>query len=213
MALTRYNHFWGFGATQIPVAGAGDGDIAIGTAAPYAFDMRNIVKAYSPPRFIRELREVEVGQYVNEQILGRLNAAEMNFSLTMPADFEALYAFNHDYKWKAIRQLHNRTATAIRYRTDIIEGTLFDREEGDYMHNGQDQDITLHLVLKTYERFFSNDEAGQVNKVQTLVINRESGHFWTRGRTGATATAPNTLASAAGSHGNMFGQNYGVLTS
>ena len=209
MALTRYNHFWHMGASQIPVAGAGDGDVVIGSGAPFAFDMAQIIKTYSPPRFLRELREVEVGKYVNEQILGRLNAAEMNYSITMPSDFEAFYAWNHDYKFKAIRDLHNRRATAIRYRTDIIEGTLFDREEGDYMHNNQDQDITLHFVLKTYERFFSDDEAGTMNKVEVIQINRETGHFWMRGRISATATAAADLA--VGSHGDMFGQNYAVL--
>ena len=184
MALTRYRHFWQSKLELAPVHGAGSGDLG-GSGEVSDVDITGILKSYSPPRIVREVRQVETGKYLNERILGRLMPEETNFSITMPSDFEVFYAYNHDYQFEIVEELHSNVAgVAIRYVIDEVRGTLFDREWTDFTQAGGDRDVTLHFILKNYVRLFSNDVTGsdpvKVFEV-TAGLDTGVGEFKTRG--------------------------------
>ena len=172
MALRRYRHFWSSKLIGSAVDGAGSaatgaeftdrGDLAGGDVDS---DLTSIIKAYNPPEFAREVRQVETGKVMNERILGRLDPEATNFSITMPSDFEVFYGYNHDYQFEIEEELHDNDGSEIRLVEDVVEGTLFRREWSDFMHNGQDRDVTLHFILKKYSRTFMDQGGGNANKV------------------------------------------------
>ena len=174
MALTRYRHFWSAKILAAPVLSTGGTDLGNPVTPPVVpgepppepavpvgqpiqdVDITGILKSYSPPRFVRQIRQVETGKYLNERILGRLQPEETNFSIVMASDFEALYAYNQDYVFEIIEELHSNQGGGVRYVADVATGTLFDREWAAYAQNGQDRDITLRFILKAYSRSFMN---------------------------------------------------------
>ena len=197
MAISRYRHFWSskleFAPTGTVAGGATNetrntatGAVTRGTAnAAVTLDLTGILKSYSPPRIVREVRQIETGKYLNERILGRLQPEETNFSLTIPSDFEEFYVYNGDYQFEILEELHGNNNPRIRYVVDEVKGTLFDREWTDFMQNGQDRDVTLHFILKNYTRTFANDVFGGGNPVEVFSIeaglDAGQGSFKTRG--------------------------------
>ena len=212
MALTRYRHFWSSYLEAAPVLKAHATDLGSGAADSLIqdVDLTGVIKSYSPPRFVREVRQVETGKYLNERILGRLQPEETNFSIVLPSDFESLYAYNQDYVFEIIEELHSNAAAVVRRVTDLVTGTLFDREWSDYMQNAQDRDITLRFILKTYTRTFQDqDQDGNPTGETIPVISITSGlaatgtgDFLTYGReaAGITTSTGDKLVS-------MFGPN------
>ena len=250
MALTRYRHFWSSKLELAPVQSAGFGDLGTNRAQLSEkntlsdVDITGVLKAYSPPRIVREVRQVETGKYLNERILGRLQPEETNFSITMPADFEVFYAYNSDYQFEIVEELHtnvSETGYGIRYVIDEVRGTLFDREWTDFMQNGQDRDVTLHFILKTYKRMFSQTATGAEPATQPgsniTVFDIDAGldadatSFMAYGRVVGSVARTNAMGQFLDEDGNvvmteaeaqrqtsnegvlvnMFGQNAGVL--
>ena len=217
MAISRYRHFWSskleFAPTGTVAGGATNetrdantGAVTRGKAnAAVTLDLTGILKSYSPPRIVREVRQIETGKYLNERILGRLQPEETNFSLTIPSDFEEFYVYNGDYQFEILEELHGNNNPRIRYVVDEVKGTLFDREWTDFMQNAQDRDITMHFILKTYTRTFTDSPTGAiadtmasgstpavvVNAVKVIDINLETTpqKFNTLGPADPTATA------------------------
>ena len=212
MALTRYRHFWSSKLEAAPVrkAHATDlGNAEMVNSLIQDVDITGVLKSYSPPRFVREVRQVETGKYLNERILGRLQPEETNFSIVLPSDFESLYAYNQDYQFEIVEELHSNAAAGIRTVIDLVTGTMFDREWADFMQNAQDRDVTLRFILKEYTRDFYDvdpDNGNVSNKTSVIAIKAGlatgSGTFRTRGRTdvGIEATVDDDLVS-------MFGPN------
>ena len=134
-------------------------------------DLTGVLKSYSPPRFVRSIRQVETGKHMNERILGRLQPEETNFSVVLASDFEALYAYNQDYQFEIVEELHsNASGAGIRYVIDLATGTLFDREWSAYTQNDQDRDITLRFILKAYTRTFMDITRVNNRDVRSHVI-------------------------------------------
>ena len=189
MALTRYRHFWtsrliGAGIPERQVTRATTNDqgetvqsVVTAEALVNNADLSGILKNYTPPRFLRALREVEVGKYMNERILGRLSAPDMNFSIVIPSDYERLYGYNVDYSLEVVEELHNNTGASLRFVTDEITGTLFDRQSGMYNRAQQDRDWTLIFITKTFKRIFSDDADGNVNAIVVIDVNVQNGTF------------------------------------
>ena len=204
MALRRYRHFWGSSLEASAVgtartvgdpmvagsAGQSVGDLEVGD------DLTSIIKAYNPPEFARSVRQVEVGKVMNERILGRLDPEATNFSVVMTSDFELFYGYNHDYRFRIVEELHNNHNATIRYATDVVTGTLFRREWGDYRHNDQDRDVTLHFLLRAYQRTFSDNEDGTGRQWMTIDVNMRTQTFRHAGRV--------TLPNAAGTGTSDF---------
>ena len=190
MALKRYRHFWGSSlqaaapATAVAMNGDSLGDLSDGA------DLVSIIKSYNPPEFHRFVRQVETGYVMNERILGRLDPEATNFSIAMSSDFEIFYGYNHDYRFQIVEELHNNNNANVRYAIDTVTGTLFRREWGDYMQNGQDRDVTLHFLLKQYKRMFSRDARGMDGQWLVLDIDVPAGKFLHAGR--ATTFDPMT---------------------
>ena len=187
MALNRYRHFWSSRLERTAMRSAGPGDISGGAADSEItdVDMVGVLKSYSPPRIVREVRQVETGKYLNERILGRLQPEETNFSITIPSDFEIFYGYNHDYWFEIAEELHNNNNANVRFAVDDVVGTLFDRDWTDFSQAGSDRDLTLHFILKRYTRVHSDDVNGLDNAV--VLMNIRTGldgadvYFRTRG--------------------------------
>ena len=223
MAITRYRHFWSSKLEFAPIGGSSaNGDLADPGAGISDFNMTGILKSYSPPRIVREVRQIETGKYLNERILGRLLPEETNFSIVMPSDFEAFYVYNGDYQFEIIEELHGNQERLIRYVVDEVQGTLFDREWSDFMQNGQDRDITLHFILKKYTRTFTNHmdggdltgaQATASNNVKVIDIDLTSTpqKFNTIGRGMPAATSGNDRFTVADNVG-MFLGNTQIIT-
>ena len=237
MALTRYRHFWSSRLMAAPVLSTGGSDLGIpaaptivpGQPTPPAasqagqpisgVDITGILKSYKPPRFVRAVRQVEVGKYLNERILGRLQPDETNFSIVTASDYESLYAYNQDYEFEIVEELHSNNGNAIRLVVDLATGTLFDREVSAYQQNGQDRDTTMRFLLKAYTRSFMDvtrvpgDPPLFVTHRVVPVISMQAGTatgsatFMVRGDNPAT-TAINEKVNDLVS---MFAPNRGVL--
>ena len=223
MALGRYRHFWSSKVEGAPVLSTGGSDLGT-PPAPTAddpspsvplnqtitdVDITGVLKSYSPPRFVREVRQVETGKHMNERILGRLDPEATNFSIVLPSDFESMYAYNQDYQFEIIEELHSNAAgVGIRYATDLVTGTLFDREWADFMQNAQDRDITLRFILKEYTRTLSDTIGGSGNVIKVLEItaglDTSAGEFKTYARSGDAQDADADLV-------DMFEPNRGII--
>ena len=224
MALRRYRHFWSSALVSSAVDPYGDragadgdfterGDLYVATSGTVdAADLTSIIKAYNPPEFAREVRQVQTGKVMNERILGRLDPEATNFSVTLPSDFEIFYGYNQDYRFEIEEELHANDAANVRLVEDIVEGTMFRREWSDYMHNGQDRDVTLHFILKSYTRTFmdkgTGENAVQVLNIQTGLGVTGSGSYRFRGYNGtATVDADESMTPA-----EFFGPNQPLRT-
>ena len=215
MALGRYRHFWSSKIERAPVRSIGGTDLMPSSGDIINdVDITGVLKSYSPPRFVREVRQVETGKHLNERILGRLDPEATNFSIVLPSDFESLYAYNQDYQFEITEELHSNAAgVGIRYAIDLVEGTLFDREWSDFMQNAQDRDITLRFILKSYTRTLSDNEDGSMatggspNVVVLQVtagLDTSAGTFQTYARSGDGQADVNGLV-------DMFSPNRGTL--
>ena len=158
MALSRYRHFW-----SSELASAGIARNLWGHSDPDDFhdiqlDLANganlagILKAYEPPRFMREVRQVATGKYLNERILGRLDPEATNFTIVMPSEYERMYGYNADYEFEIVEELHDNENGDLMTLTDVAVGTLFDRESTRYEQGSADRDWTYRFILKTFKR-------------------------------------------------------------
>ena len=189
MALRRYRHFWGSTLEDAALAPAVDqdgnsiGDLENGD------DLTSIIKAYNPPEFARSVRQVPVGKVMNERILGRLDAEATNFSITMSSDFERLYGYNHDYRFRIVEEMHSNDSPNVRYATDLVTGTMFRREWASFQHNDQDRDVTMHFLLRKYTRLFSDNDDGSGFPWYAIDIDVVAGEFRHAGRVTLTTAA------------------------